>query len=201
MIDLPLPDAKVSMLASALKAFMQAGYVYIGMDHFALPEDALAIAKRQGRLHRNFQGYSTQPDCDLVGLGVSAIGKVGATYSQNVKTLDEYQYLIDQGRLPVARGLALSRDDILRRSVIMALMCQGEVLFESIELAHLIDFRQYFAAEMEQMREMQQQGLVSISDSSIQVTPLGWFFVRGVAMVFDKYLQADRTRARFSKII
>lgn len=201
MIDLPLPDAKVSMLASALKAFMQAGYVYIGMDHFALPEDALAIAKRQGRLHRNFQGYSTQPDCDLVGLGVSAIGKVGATYSQNVKTLDEYQYLIDQGRLPVARGLALSRDDILRRSVIMALMCQGEVLFESIELAHLIDFRQYFAAEMEQMREMQQQGLVSISESSIQVTPLGWFFVRGVAMVFDKYLQADRTRARFSKII
>ena len=201
MIDLPLPDAKVSMLASALKTFMQAGYVYIGMDHFALPEDALAIAKRQGRLHRNFQGYSTQPDCDLVGLGVSAIGKVGATYSQNVKTLDEYQYLIDQGRLPVARGLALSRDDILRRSVIMALMCQGEVLFESIELAHLIDFRQYFAAEMEQMREMQQQGLVSISDSSIQVTPLGWFFVRGVAMVFDKYLQADRTRARFSKII
>ncbi len=201
MIDLPLPDAKVSMLASALKAFMQAGYVYIGMDHFALPEDALAIAKRQGRLHRNFQGYSTQPDCDLVGLGVSAIGKVGATYSQNVKTLDEYQYLIDQGRLPVARGLALSRDDILRRSVIMALMCQGEVLFESIELAHLIDFRQYFAAEMEQMREMQQQGLVSISDSGIQVTPLGWFFVRGVAMVFDKYLQADRTRARFSKII
>lgn len=201
MIDLPLPDAKVSMLASALKTFMQAGYVYIGMDHFALPEDALAIAKRQGRLHRNFQGYSTQPDCDLVGLGVSAIGKVGATYSQNVKTLDEYQYLIDQGRLPVARGLALSRDDILRRSVIMALMCQGEVLFESIELAHLIDFRQYFAAEMEQMREMQQQGLVSVSDSSIQVTPLGWFFVRGVAMVFDKYLQADRTRARFSKII
>ncbi len=201
IIDLPLPDAKVSMLASALKTFMQAGYVYIGMDHFALPEDALAIAKRQGRLHRNFQGYSTQPDCDLVGLGVSAIGKVGATYSQNVKTLDEYQYLIDQGRLPVARGLALSRDDILRRSVIMALMCQGEVLFESIELAHLIDFRQYFAAEMEQMREMQQQGLVSISDSSIQVTPLGWFFVRGVAMVFDKYLQADRTRARFSKII
>lgn len=201
MIDLPLPDAKVSMLASALKAFMQAGYVYIGMDHFALPEDALAIAKRQGRLHRNFQGYSTQPDCDLVGLGVSAIGKVGATYSQNVKTLDEYQYLIDQGRLPVARGLALSRDDILRRSVIMALMCQGEVLFESIELAHLIDFRQYFAAEIEQMREMQQQGLVSVSDSSIQVTPLGWFFVRGVAMVFDKYLQADRTRARFSKII
>ncbi len=201
MIDLPLPDAKVSMLASALKTFMQAGYVYIGMDHFALPEDALAIAKRQGRLHRNFQGYSTQPDCDLVGLGVSAIGKVGATYSQNMKTLDEYQYLIDQGRLPVARGLALSRDDILRRSVIMALMCQGEVLFESIELAHLIDFRQYFAAEMEQMREMQQQGLVSISESSIQVTPLGWFFVRGVAMVFDKYLQADRTRARFSKII
>ena len=117
MIDLPAPDAKVGMLASALKTFMQAGYVYVGMDHFALPEDALAVAKRQGRLHRNFQGYSTQPDCDLIALGISAIGKVGATYSQNAKTLDEYQNFIDQGRLPVVRGLALSRDEIGRAHV------------------------------------------------------------------------------------
>ncbi|HOB67248.1 MAG TPA: coproporphyrinogen III oxidase, partial [Ottowia sp.] len=138
---------------------------------------------------------------DLIGLGVSAIGKVGATYSQNAKSLEEYQDLLDQGHLPVVRGLAVSRDDLLRRAVIMALMCQGEVLFESIELAHLIDFREYFATELETLRGMQAQGLVTVSDSAVQVTSMGWFFVRGVAMVFDKYLQADRTRARFSKII
>jgi oxygen-independent coproporphyrinogen-3 oxidase len=136
-IDLPGAVNKVSMLAQALAAFEAAGYDYIGMDHFALPNDALAVAKRQGRLHRNFQGYSTQPDCDLIGLGVSAIGKVGATYSQNAKSLEEYQDLLDQGHLPVVRGLAVSRDDLLRRAVIMALMCQGEVLFESIELDRL----------------------------------------------------------------
>ena len=200
-IDLPGAPNKVAMLARSLAAFEQAGYVYVGMDHFALPNDALAVAKRQGRLHRNFQGYSTQPDCDLIGLGVSAIGKVGATYSQNAKSLEEYQDLLDQGHLPVVRGLAVSRDDLLRRAVIMALMCQGELQFESIELAHLIDFQDYFAPELDTLRGMQDQGLVTVSDSAIQVTPMGWFFVRGVAMVFDKYLQADRTRARFSKII
>ena len=200
-IDLPSGGQRVGMLSQALAGFVSHGYQYIGMDHFALPDDPLAQAKRQGRLHRNFQGYSTQPDCDLIGLGVSAIGKVGATYSQNAKSLEEYQDLLDQGHLPVVRGLAVSRDDLLRRAVIMALMCQGELQFESIELAHLIDFQDYFAAELDTLRGMQDQGLVTVSDSAIQVTPMGWFFVRGVAMVFDKYLQADRTRARFSKII
>ncbi|HPK31206.1 MAG TPA: oxygen-independent coproporphyrinogen III oxidase, partial [Ottowia sp.] len=200
-IDLPGAGHKVSMLARALASFDEAGYVYVGMDHFALPEDALAVAKRQGRLHRNFQGYSTQPDCDLIGLGVSAIGKVGATYSQNAKTLEDYEDLLDQGQLPIVRGLGVSRDDLLRRAVIMALMCQGEVLFESIESAHLIDFRSYFGAELERLEVMQDDGLVELSDTAIRVTQMGWFFVRGVAMVFDKYLQADRNRARFSKII
>ncbi|WP_298428762.1 oxygen-independent coproporphyrinogen III oxidase [Ottowia sp.] len=200
-IDLPGAGHKVSMLARALASFDEAGYVYVGMDHFALPEDALAVAKRQGRLHRNFQGYSTQPDCDLIGLGVSAIGKVGATYSQNAKTLEDYEDLLNQGQLPIVRGLAVSRDDLLRRAVIMALMCQGEVLFESIESAHLIDFRGYFGAELERLEVMQDDGLVELSDTAIRVTQMGWFFVRGVAMVFDKYLQADRNRARFSKII
>ena len=171
------------------------------MDHFALPDDALAVAKRQGRLHHNFQGYSNQPDCDLIGLGVSAIGKVGASYSQNAKTLEEYYDYLDQGRLPVVRGLALSRDDLLRRAVIMALMCQGQLEFESIELSQLIDFKSYFAAELQTLRGMQKQGLVEIYDGGIQVSAIGWFFVRGVAMVFDRYLQADRTRARFSRII
>lgn len=199
--DLPGASAKVAMLTQSLAAFMAAGYVYIGMDHFALPNDALAVAKRQGRLHRNFQGYSTQPDCDLIGLGVSAIGRVGATYSQNAKTMEEYCDHLDQGRLPVVRGLALNRDDLARRAVIMALMCQGQVLFESIELAWLLDFRSYFAAEMEQLRSLADAGLVLLDESGIQVTAQGWFFVRAVAMVFDRYLQADRNRARFSRII
>lgn len=199
--ELPGAGAKINMLSAALAAFLSAGYVYIGMDHFALPGDSLAVAKRQGRLHRNFQGYSTQADCDLIGLGVSAIGKVGATYSQNAKTMEEYCDYLDQGKLPVVRGLALSRDDLARRSVIMALMCQGQVVFESIELSWLLDFKSYFAAELEQMKELQKQGMVVVDDTSIQVTAQGWFFVRAVAMQFDKYLQADRNRARFSRII
>jgi oxygen-independent coproporphyrinogen-3 oxidase len=189
------------MLARSLDALTSAGYVYIGMDHFALPDDALAVAKRQGRLHRNFQGYSTQADCDLIALGVSSIGRVGTTYSQNAKTLDEYCDLLDQGHLPVVKGLSLTRDDLMRRSVIMALMCQGQLQFESISLAWLVDFQKYFAAELTQLQGMQGQGLVILSDTGIQVTDMGWFFVRGVAMVFDRYLQADQNRTRFSKII
>jgi oxygen-independent coproporphyrinogen-3 oxidase len=200
-VEIPSGAAKVAMLARSMAAFMGAGYVYVGMDHFALPTDALAIAKRQGRLHRNFQGYSTQPDCDLIGLGVSSIGKIGATYSQNAKTLEEYYDYLDQGRFPVVRGLALSRDDLLRRAVIMALMCQGQVAYESIELAYLVEFKKYFAAELEVLKSLAEQGMVTLDESGIQVTEMGWFFVRAVAMVFDRYLQTDRTRAKFSKII
>jgi oxygen-independent coproporphyrinogen III oxidase len=199
--ELPLASAKVAMLSRSLAVFEEAGYVYVGMDHFALPNDALAIAKRQGRLHRNFQGYSTQPDCDLIALGVSAIGRVGASYSQNAKTLEEYYDHLDQGQFPVVRGLALSRDDVVRRAVIMALMCQGSVEYESVELAHLIDFRGYFVTELEALQLLAEQGLVSLDDSGIQVTAKGWFFVRAVAMVFDRYLQADRNRTKFSRII
>jgi oxygen-independent coproporphyrinogen-3 oxidase len=189
------------MLSRSLTAFMSAGYVYVGMDHFALPDDALAVAKRQGRLHRNFQGYSTQPDCDLIALGVSSIGRIGATYSQNAKTLEEYYDALDNGRFPVVRGLALSRDDLVRRAVIMALMCQGQLLFESINLSYLIDFSAYFAKELEALQVLQEQGMVVVDAHGIQVTAQGWFFVRAVAMVFDRYLQTDRTRAKFSKII
>jgi oxygen-independent coproporphyrinogen III oxidase len=175
--------------------------VYIGMDHFALPNDALAVAKQQGRLHRNFQGYSTHSDCDLIGLGVSAISKIGATYSQNAKTLEEYADHLEQGRLPVVRGLALSRDDLARRAVIMGLMCQGQLLFESIELAWLLDFREYFEPELERLRDFEAMGLVQVDESGIQVTPSGWYVVRAVAMVFDRYVQADRNRTKFSRII
>ncbi len=201
IVELPTGGSKISMLSRSLKAFRDAGYVYVGMDHFALPEDSLAVAKRQGRLHRNFQGYSTQPDCDLIALGVSSIGRIGATYSQNAKTLEEYYDALDNGQFPVVRGLALSRDDLVRRAVIMALMCQGQVQFESINLAYLVDFSIYFAKELEALQLLQEQGMVTVDAQSIQVTDQGWFFVRAVAMVFDRYLQTDRTRAKFSKII
>ncbi|WP_089961144.1 oxygen-independent coproporphyrinogen III oxidase [Limnohabitans sp. 2KL-3] len=199
--ELPSAAGKVAMLSRSLDALTDAGYVYIGMDHFALPEDSLSVAKRQGRLHRNFQGYSTQADCDLIALGVSSIGRVGATYSQNAKTMAEYAELLDQGRFPVVRGLSLTRDDLIRRSIIMALMCQGHLQYESINLAWLVDFKTVFDAELRQLEAMQSQGLVQLSDSGIQVTPMGWFFVRGVAMVFDRYVQKDRDHSCFSKII
>ncbi|MBP9942344.1 MAG: oxygen-independent coproporphyrinogen III oxidase, partial [Comamonas sp.] len=181
--DLPPAGDKLQMLSAAIDGFMDAGYVYVGMDHFALPDDALAVAKRQGRLHRNFQGYSTQPDCDLIALGVSAIGRIGSTYSQNAKTLEDYYDLIDQGLLPVVRGLALSKDDLIRRAAIMSIMCQGELLFESINSAWLIDAKTYFVPEFEILRAQQEEGLVEILDDCIRVTPKGWFFVRGVALV------------------
>ena len=199
--DLPEASARVQMLEQALGSFVGAGYEYVGMDHFALPQDALAIARRQGRLHRNFQGYSTQPDCDLVGLGVSAIGRVGATYAQNARTLEEYRDRLDQGRLPVVRGLALTRDDLVRRAVIMALMCQGQVVFESIDVAWLVDFRRYFAAELRELQAQADEGLLRIDGQGLQLTPRGWYFVRAIAMVFDRHLQADRQRTRFSRVL
>ena len=200
-VELPAAGDKLAMLARALEALQAAGYVHVGMDHFALPDDALAVARRQGRLERNFQGYSTQPDGDLLGLGVSAIGRIGASYSQNAKTLEDYADLLAQGRLPVVRGLGLERDDVLRRAVIMALMCHGRLDVESIELGFLIDFRSTFGTEWAALEELQAEGLVRLDDAGIQVTELGWYFVRRVAMVFDRHLQADRNRARFSRIL
>ncbi len=199
--DLPVAADKLAMLANSLAQLRELGYVHVGMDHFALPTDALAVAKRQGRLHRNFQGYSTQPDADLIALGVSAIGRVGATYSQNAKTLSEYADAIRCGHLPIVRGLALSRDDLLRRAVIMAIMCQGEVNFEAIEASHLVNFKRHFEAELVQLQPLVDQGLVVVEPQQLRATALGWYFVRAIAMVFDRYLQADLDRARFSRII
>jgi oxygen-independent coproporphyrinogen-3 oxidase len=199
--ELPTGADRVGMLAQALAGFVSHGYQYIGMDHFALPEDSLAQAKRQGRLHRNFQGYSTQPDCDLIGLGVSAISRIGATYSQNAKTLDEYYDLLKGDALPVVRGLALTRDDLVRRAVIMSIMCHGRLSYESVALAHLIDVRQYFAPELESLKALERDGLVTLHEDGLEVTPLGWYFVRSVAMVFDRHLRADASRERFSKVI
>lgn len=199
--QLPPPEHRVQMLGGAISGFIAQGYSYIGMDHFALPGDSLAAAKRQGRLHRNFQGYSTQPDCDLIALGVSAIGSMGASYSQNAKTLEEYYDAIRQGQFAVVRGLSLTRDDLVRRAVVMALMCQGRLEFESIELAHLIRMPDYFKPELEELAELQKLGLCTLTPDAVQVTSTGWYFVRAVAMVFDRYLRTDPMRERFSRII
>jgi len=186
--DMPGSAEKLDMLALCIDRLTGAGYVYIGMDHFAKPGDDLAIAQRQGRLHRNFQGYSTHADSDLVACGVSAIGAVGATYSQNAKTLDAYYEALDNNELPVVRGIALDMDDLLRRTIIQNLMCQFELSIRSVEQAFPIVFTQYFADELAQLREYAADGLVLIEDGWLTVTPRGRLLIRNLCMVFDGYL-------------
>jgi len=198
--DMPDSDTKLAMLQLCIERLTAAGYVYIGMDHFARPDDDLAAALRQGRLHRNFQGYSTHADTDLVACGVSAISAVGATYSQNVKTLDAYYDALDRNELPVARGVRLSMDDALRRSVIQKLMCQFELSMAAIELAFPIAFRSYFAAELAQLAGLERDGLVEVGDDWITVMPKGRLLIRNVCMVFDRYL-ATRGACTHSKTV
>ncbi|MCS0612374.1 oxygen-independent coproporphyrinogen III oxidase [Massilia kyonggiensis] len=198
--DMPDSDTKLRMLQLCIERLTAAGYVYIGMDHFARPDDDLAVAQQQGRLHRNFQGYSTHADTDLVACGVSAIGAVGATYSQNVKTLDAYYDALDRNELPVARGARLSMDDALRRTIIQKLMCQFELSVSTIELAFPIAFHAYFAREMAQLAELERDGLVELAPDWISVTLKGRLLIRNVCMVFDRYL-ATRGPATHSRTV
>ena len=199
--ELPSAETKLQILTLAIGRLTRAGYLYIGMDHFARPDDELAIAQRQGRLQRNFQGYSTYPESDLIGLGVSAIGRMGPTYYQNHKRLDDYYAALDDGRLPLARGIELGADDLVRRAVIQALACHFRVSIESIELAYLIDFPSHFAAELKDLRRLQDEGLVDINNEWISVTPRGRLLVRVICMVFDRYLREAQARASYSKVI
>ena len=199
--DLPAPETKLQLLTLAIGRLSRAGYLYIGMDHFAKRDDELAVAQAQGRLHRNFQGYSTYADSDLLGFGVSAIGRVGPTYYQNAKRLDDYYATLDEGRLPVWRGIELTSDDLVRRAVIQALACQFRVSIESIELAHLIDFRAYFAPEFAALRALEEDGLVELQPDWIVVTPKGRLVVRVVCMAFDRYLRERERRSSYSKVI
>jgi oxygen-independent coproporphyrinogen III oxidase len=199
--ELPSPDAKLAILELAIEKLTGAGYVYIGMDHFARPDDELAVAQREGKLQRNFQGYSTHADCDLLAFGISAIGKVGATYSQNLRTLDGYYDRLDADALPCFRGWQLSADDRLRRDVIQALMCRFTVSFERVEDAHAIAFHEYFATELEALKPLAEDGLIQITADEITVTPRGRLLVRSVAMVFDRYLREQREHARYSRVI
>lgn len=197
-----LPDAetRLQLLALTVERLTEAGYVYIGMDHFALPEDDLARAMRDGSLHRNFQGYSTHGDCDLIGLGVSAIGAVGNSYSQNRKDLSGYYASLDQGRLPVERGIALSVDDLLRREVIQRLMCQGELSMPEIESRYALDFSDYFANELAALETLAGDGLITSDAGTIRVTERGRALLRTIAMVFDAYLPRAAS-TQFSKVI
>ena len=178
-----------------------AGYVYIGMDHFAKPDDELAVAQRQGRLHRNFQGYSTHADCDLVALGVSAIGKIGPTYSQNFREDEEYYAALDRGVLPIMRGMSLDADDLVRREIIQALMCHFALSKQAFNAGFGIEFDSYFATELGELADYEREGLLVLSPDAVVVTPKGRMLIRNVCMVFDKYLRTRKEHAKYSKVI
>ena len=202
--DLPTPEAKLGLLRLAVEKLTGAGYAYIGMDHFALPYDDLAIAQARGDLHRNFMGYTTHADTDLVGLGVSAISHIGDGYSQNPRDLPSWQAAIDDGRLPVFRGMRLSMDDQLRADLIQRLMCQGEVPIATLEWRYGIDFGEYFAESLAKLRPLAADGLVLIEPGRIKATPKGRLLLRNIAMCFDSYLQEKPVvdaRTRFSRAI
>jgi oxygen-independent coproporphyrinogen-3 oxidase len=173
----------------------------LGMDHFALPDDELTIAQREGGLQRNFQGYSTRRECDLVGLGVSAIGKVGDCYAQNLKDIPTWQSVVAEGKLPIWRGISLTTEDRLRRSVIEAIMCHGEVSFQRFEANFAIDFHDHFALELSQLEQLAEDGLIEMGNDEFRATPEGRLLLRAIAMVFDEYLQAPQSEPKFSRVI
>ena len=199
--ELPSPDQKLDMLQQIGEHLAAAGYVYIGMDHFARPDDELALAQREGQLYRNFQGYSTHAHCDLVALGVTSIGMVGNTYAQNMRTLDEYYARIDAGELAVFRGIELTRDDELRRAVITQLICNFTLDMDTVAREWDIRFGDYFDDELGRLRVMARDGLIAIDDGVIDVLPAGRLLIRNICMVFDRYLGAAGQTARFSKVI
>jgi oxygen-independent coproporphyrinogen-3 oxidase len=199
--DLPTPEAKLALMTSAIARLGAAGYVHIGMDHFAKPGDELAVAQRHGRLVRDFQGYSSGGECDLLGFGVSSIGTVGPTFVQNAKDLEDYYGQVTAGELPVLRGLELTADDLARRTVIQSLACHFTVSKESVAIAHLLDFDEYFAEELADLQRLAQDGLVELEDDWIHVTPRGRLLVRAVCMVFDKYLRRTEERTRYSRVM
>jgi oxygen-independent coproporphyrinogen-3 oxidase len=199
--ELPSAETKLAILALAIDKLGAAGYVYIGMDHFAKPEDELARAQAERRLHRNFQGYTTRPECDLLAFGISAIGKIGRAYSANVKTLDEYYERLDRGVLPVKRGYLLTDDDDVRRDAIARLMCDFELRPGAFGRRHGLCFEERFAPELAALAPLAADGLVEITPEAIRVTPRGRLLVRSVAMLFDRHLREAQARATYSKVI
>ncbi len=198
--DLPSAEERLQIFLMSTRRLLEAGYVYIGLDHFAKPDDELNLARRDGSLHRNFQGYTTRAECDLIGLGVSAIGKVGDSYSQSVRSVNAYYQMLDEGRLPIEKGFELSLDDVLRRDVIMTLMCSMPLDFQMLNRTYGIDFMVYFGAELKRLDTFKDSGLLRIDGKGISVTPQGRLFVRAMGMVFDKYL-GQPTVSTYSKLI
>ena len=198
--ELPRPELKLAILGRVIEHLGAAGYQYIGMDHFARPQDELAKAQRDGTLYRNFQGYSAHADCDLVAMGATSIGVVGSSYSQNRRDLETYAAEIVLGRLPVFRGVELSGDDQLRRSVITDLICNLRLDKSAVAASHGIEFDSYFAPELEALRGMEVDGLVALADDHLEVLPPGRLLIRNICMIFDAYLKATETH-RYSKVI
>ncbi|MCL7462573.1 oxygen-independent coproporphyrinogen III oxidase [Pseudomonas sp. NW5] len=198
--DLPSAGDKLAMLQRTIEQLTQAGYRYIGMDHFALPDDELAIAQEDGSLQRNFQGYTTHGHCDLIGLGVSAISQIGDLYCQNSSDLKDYQQRLDSGQLATRRGLYCNADDRIRRAVIQQLICHCTLDFATIEQAFAIDFRHYFAAQWPGLKAFARDELIHLDEQGIKVTGAGRLLVRSVCMLFDQYLGQQGTQ-RFSRVI
>ncbi|MCX8753621.1 oxygen-independent coproporphyrinogen III oxidase [Snodgrassella sp. B3837] len=198
-----VPDSRVKLdiLQNTVQYLLEQGYIFIGMDHFARPTDELAIALSEGRLQRNFQGYSTHADCDLIAIGVSSISKIANIYSQNEKELTAYYQALDENRLPVMRGYQLNADDILRRQVIQDLMCRFQLSFQDYREAMQKPFQTYFAAEQTDLQQLSQLGLLNLSDDQLQVTPKGRLLIRNIAMIFDYYLRQKRTEAQYSRTL
>jgi len=199
--QLPSADQKLALLGTAIGMLGDAGYDSIGMDHFALPDDELARARRAGTLQRNFQGYSTRAGCDLIGFGMSAISAFDDCFAQNAKDLDEYQARIDEGGIPVTRGYALAGDDRLRRELIMALACQGEIDIAGVERRWSIDFANTFAGELAALQGMAADGLVALDGLRIRVLAPGMLLLRNICMCFDRHLRHGETSQRFSRAI
>jgi oxygen-independent coproporphyrinogen-3 oxidase len=199
---LPEPQEKLHILHDSIDQLTHAGYVYIGMDHFALPEDELAQLQAQGRLHRNFQGYATHGDCDLLAFGVSAINSLANTFVQNHKALEPYLKAINEGTLPIARGIALSGDDLIRRAIINQLICHFELSFKAIESRFTINFESYFNKELNDLQQLATDQLIDMSENGFIVKNTGRLIIRRVCMIFDKYLQNTQAASvRYSRII
>ena len=199
--DLPSAEVKFNILSRTIEKLGKASYVQIGMDHFALPDDELAKARQNGMLQRNFQGYSTHKDCDLIGLGVSAIGHIGNTYSQNASTTTEYQMALEAGKLPIRRGIEVDSDDRIRAEVIQQLMCYGQVDYSYYRHHLNTDFRSYFRSELTRLAPLQKDGLIELHPKRMQVTATGRKFLRTVAMVFDRHLASESSEKRYSQVI
>jgi len=198
---IPSPQEKLNILEHSINKLLDAGYVFIGMDHFAKPDDELTIAQQDGKLYRNFQGYSTQADCDLIGLGVTSIGYVGGGFFQNKKEMDAYAELVEANQFTVFRGYILSDEDHLRRQVIMRLMCDFALNYAQFEAQFGIDFKHHFADGLADLDEMARDNLVELREDGLSVLPAGRLLIRNIAMVFDEYLQKKKEGTSFSKVI